>query len=219
MSETTHKIKVPENETFESIIEQKDNGGKFVFYEYLIPRPLIAPGRGASKIYFVKEGEKTKYHVKYNTITLLWGWWGLPFGPAYIPKTLKNNKTGIDVTEDVYNNITKEDFLQGQVIIKNVATAFIPIDKSSLKELTKCFKKYEKKKTPFTTAPITGTYIDTNNPAITIGLSGDDMVKVDELRKDIYKYFFANIQFKFMNLDDGSELSDKLKKQGRSIQL
>ncbi|AXG74762.1 hypothetical protein DVK85_11180 [Flavobacterium arcticum] len=219
MRETIHKIKVPENETFESIIQQKDSGGKFVFYEYLIPRPLIAPGRGASKIFFIKKGEKTKHHIKYNIITLLWGWWGLPFGLLYIPKTIRNNKTGIDVTEDVYNNITKEDFNQGQVIIKNIATAFIPIDKSSLKELTKCFKKYEKYKKAFTTAPITAIYIDTYDPIITIGLFEDDMIKVDELKKEIYKYFFANIQFKFINLDDDTELSAKLKKQGESIQL
>lgn len=215
---TTYKLYIPENETFDSIIEKRDNGGRFVFYEYLIPRPVIAPGRGASKIYFIRNGEKTNYHIKYNVITLLWGWWGLPFGPTYIPKALSNNKTGIDVTEDVYNNLTETDFKQGKVVITNIATAFMPIDKSSMKELTKCLKKYHKK-VPFSTPPVVGLYIADDTPAITIGLANDDILKENDLIKALYKYFYKSMQFKFLNVNDDSELSNKLKKQGTIIEL
>lgn len=219
MKQTINKLNIPDGESFESIMEQRNNGGKFVFYEYLIPRPIVTPGRGASKIYFIRKGEKTNYNIKYNAITLLWGWWGLPFGPVYIPKTLSNNKNGIDVTEDVYNNLTKEDFIKHQVVIKNISQVFMTLEKGSFKELTKCFKKYNIKQNTFVNAPIVSLYIDTDIPTITIGLSAEDIDKEADLKIEVYKYFYKNNLFKFINIDDGSELATKLKEQGESIKL
>ncbi len=212
-----YKLKIPKDETFESIMVERDNGAKFVFYEYVIPRPIIAPGRAPSKIYFVKKGDDKRYYRKYNLITLFWGWWGLPFGPVYVYKVVANNKKGNNVTEDVYENLTKEDFDQRRVVIKTVSTLFIPLDKSSLKELTKCLKKHSQKKGRFTSTPIAGLYIDSETPTIYIGLDANDIDKKYDLKKEIYNYFYSYTKFEFVNLNDDTEIVNKLKQQGTYI--
>ncbi|MGQ2984752.1 hypothetical protein [Flavobacterium sp.] len=51
MRELTYKLHLPGNETFESTMAGKDNGDRFVFYEYLLPRPLFPPVRIPSKYF------------------------------------------------------------------------------------------------------------------------------------------------------------------------
>ena len=213
MKEHVYKLKIPKDETFESIMEQRESGARFMFYEYVIPRPIIAPGRAPSKIYFVKRGDTKRYYAKYNLINLLWGWWGLPFGPVYVYKVLANNKKGNNVTDDVYENLSKEDFLKRRVVIKKVATLFMPLDKSSLKELTKCLRKHAQKKR-FNASPIVGLYIDSDTPTIYVGLDAGDFAKKYDLKKEVYNYFYSYTKFEFVNLSDPTETIAKLKEQG-----
>ncbi len=213
MKQLTYKLHIPNNETFESIMLERENGGKFEFYEYLMPRPLFIPGRIPSKIYFIKKGDTTPYHTKYNILVSLLGWWGMPFGPLYTVKIFRNNLKGNDVTDDIYANLTPEGLKERQVTIEKIATIFVPLDKASHKELIKCLKKYAKTKI-LSSDPIVGVHIDSGTPEIYIGLDSSDIGKSAKLLKEVYKYFYRHTKFKCIDLNDGSELSLKLQEQG-----
>lgn len=217
MKEHIYKLKIPKNETFESIMEQRKNGAQFLFYEYVIPRPIIPPGRASSKIYFVKKGDTKRYYAKYNLINMLWGWWGLPFGPVYVYKVAANNKKGNNVTDDVYENLSKEDFVKGRVVIRKKSTLFMPLDKSSLTELTKCLKKNADKRGKFTYDPIVALYIASQTPTIYVGLNAADFDRKYDLKREVYNYFYSHTQFEFVNLSDTSEIVTKLKEQGIAV--
>lgn len=214
MKEHVYKLKIPKDETFESIMEQRESGAQFLFYEYVIPRPVIAPGRAASKIYFVKKGDTKRYYTKYNLINLIWGWWGLPYGPVYVYKVSANNRKGNNITDDVYANLNKEDFVKGRVIIRKASTLFRELDKSSLTALTKCLKKYSERKGRLSADPIIGLHIASKTPTIYVGLDTADYERKYDLKKEVHKYFYSYTRFEFVNLSDTSEIVTKLKEQG-----
>jgi hypothetical protein len=220
MEQRTFKLRIPEGLTFEDVIQGKDKGNRFVFFAYLIPLPLFYPIRRISGIYYLRPGDKASdYNTKYNLITLFWGWWGMPFGPGRTYSVIVNNRTGIDVTEDVYHNLTKEDFAIHEVTIKKINNIFIHPDKSIVRELTMCFKKHSQKQAAFNHAPVVAYYIDTNEPCYYIGLHFSDSDKIESLKKEIYKYFFKKVKFEFVDINGTSENIEKLRSQGLTIDL
>lgn len=217
MKEHVYKLKIPKGETFESIMDQRENGAQFIYYEYVIPRPIIAPGRAVSKIYFVKKGDSKRYYAKYNLINLIWGWWGLPFGPVYVYRVAAKNRKGNNITDDVYTNLSKEDFVKGRVIIRKTSTLFRDLDKSTLSELTKCFKKNVERKGRFTANPIAALYIASKTPTIYVGLNSADYNRKYDLKKEVYNYFYSYTKFEFVDLSDTTEIVSKLKEQGTAL--
>lgn len=77
-------------------------GGRFVFFEYCISF-LIFSLRRPSAICFVRPDEWGWVRgLPYTLISLLMGWWGLPWGVIYTPMVLVNNMSGgCDVTAQV----------------------------------------------------------------------------------------------------------------------
>ena len=77
-------------------------GGRFVIYQYCISI-LIMTFKRPSDIYFLRAGESgVGKGIGYTLISLLFGWWGFPFGPIYtIQAVVKNFSVGVDVTFDV----------------------------------------------------------------------------------------------------------------------
>ena len=218
MEHLKYDIRIPGDISYDDILNERDNGAKFVFFGYLIPRPIFPPVKKISKVYYLRPNENaSQYAAKYNLVTLFWGWWGLPFGPVYTYSTIKNNKTGIDITDDIYDNLTKEDFEKKQVVIRKITNIFAHPDKSSKNELLKCFKQFAQSNSGFKQNPIVGHYIDTKEPHYFIGLNSLDMDKVESLTKMIYKYFYKHTKFEFVDLNDTGELTDKLRNQGVEI--
>jgi hypothetical protein len=75
-------------------------GGRFVIYQYCISA-LVMSFKRPSAIYFLKLGESDK-SLKYTAISLLLGWWGIPWGPIWtISAAACNLRGGKDVTEQM----------------------------------------------------------------------------------------------------------------------
>jgi hypothetical protein len=83
-----------------------NRGGKFVYYQYCIS-VIIITFRRNSPIYFIKEGEsRTSKGVPWTLLTLLAGWWGIPFGPIFsIQSLITNFRGGKDVTNQLVINV------------------------------------------------------------------------------------------------------------------
>jgi hypothetical protein len=77
-------------------------GGKFVLYSYCVSL-LVVTFKRPSEIYFIRSGESAIGRgMPLTLLTILLGWWGIPWGPVYsIQSLVVNLKGGKDVTTEV----------------------------------------------------------------------------------------------------------------------
>jgi hypothetical protein len=96
------KIVGVEGLTNEQVNEEIGRGGRFVMYQYCISILVMTFKRG-SNIYFLKAGEGSfGKGIGFSLLTLLLGWWGIPWGPIYTVQSLwLNFSGGRDVTQEV----------------------------------------------------------------------------------------------------------------------
>ncbi len=77
-------------------------GGRLVFYEYCISLVFITLRRPTG-VYLLKKGELGLLKgLPYTILSLLLGWWGIPWGPIYSIQSLATNLGGgKDVTREI----------------------------------------------------------------------------------------------------------------------
>ncbi len=104
------EIKNIDGLTIDDINRELSNGAKFVIFQYCFSILVMTFKRG-SDIYFIKAGETTlKHSIGFSLITLIFGWWGIPWGPIYSIGALYSNIAGgKDITRDVLNSMNSEN--------------------------------------------------------------------------------------------------------------
>lgn len=87
-----------------------NKGGKFVIYTYCISIVIMTFKR-SSNIHFIKPGNSAiTPGLGLLFISLILGWWGLPWGPIYTIGSIFNILTGgKDVTYEVISYINQND--------------------------------------------------------------------------------------------------------------
>jgi hypothetical protein len=77
-------------------------GNRLVFYDYCISFVFLTLRR-PSHVYLLRVGETGVLRgLPYTILTLLLGWWGLPWGIVYTPLALVTNLSGgCEITADV----------------------------------------------------------------------------------------------------------------------
>jgi hypothetical protein len=88
------------------VADELRRGARFVIYQYCISI-LIISLRRPSDIYFVRAGQSaiTK-GLGFSMVSLLLGWWGIPWGPIYtIGAVITNFSGGKDVTQEVIEGL------------------------------------------------------------------------------------------------------------------
>jgi len=95
-------IKGIEGMSSEEIDLEIRRGGKFVVFLYTVSI-LIMTFRRGSDVYFVKAGESAVGKgLSYTLISLVVGWWGIPWGPIFtIGSVFTNLRGGKDVTGEI----------------------------------------------------------------------------------------------------------------------
>jgi hypothetical protein len=83
-------------------------GARFVFFEYCISLIFVTLRR-PSAVFLLRHSERGLARgLPYTALSILLGWWGLPWGLIYTPLAVFTNLSGgRDVTAEVYA------FLQG----------------------------------------------------------------------------------------------------------
>ena len=86
------------------------NGGRIVVYQYCISVLVMTFKRG-SKIFLIKNGESAiKNGLIYTLISLILGWWGIPWGPIYtIGALITNFRGGKDVTNEILASLNAQN--------------------------------------------------------------------------------------------------------------
>ena len=82
--------------------QELQQGGKFVVYQYCISI-LILTFRRSSNVYFIRPEENAVIKgLPYTLLSLLLGWWGIPWGPIYTVQSIwLNTRGGRDVTQKI----------------------------------------------------------------------------------------------------------------------
>jgi len=84
----------------DSIYWELMRGGRFVIFRYCFSIVILSIRR-PSEIVFVPAGTKRR-GGKWNTISLLFGWWGVPWGPIWTIQCVSENLSGgRDVTREI----------------------------------------------------------------------------------------------------------------------
>ncbi len=102
------KIRGTESMTTDQVNFELQRGGKFVLFQYCVSL-LIVTFKRPSDIYFVRSGESAVgKSIPFTLISLLGGWWGIPWGPIYTVQSLITNfQGGKDVTQKVIAGLSK----------------------------------------------------------------------------------------------------------------
>jgi len=96
------KIVGMEGMSDEEINAALKQGARFVIFHYTIS-VLVMTFKNASDIHFIRPGEGTfGKSIGFTLLTLLLGWWGIPWGPIHsIGSLVTNLSGGKDVTAEV----------------------------------------------------------------------------------------------------------------------
>ncbi len=96
------KIKNIDGLTATDLQQQVSNGGRFVYFSYTISL-LVVTFRDTSGVYLIRSGETTVgKSFLFTIVSLLTGWWGIPFGPKFTVQAIRSNlRGGKDVTDEV----------------------------------------------------------------------------------------------------------------------
>lgn len=81
-------------------------GAKFVLFQYCIS-VVVLTFRRPSDIYFLRQGENAVVKgLPFTLLSMVAGWWGIPWGPIYTIQSVYNNsRGGKDVTQAVVNSL------------------------------------------------------------------------------------------------------------------
>jgi hypothetical protein len=96
------KIVGIERMSAQELHEAVSRGGRFVVYQYCIS-VLVMSFRRSSSVHFVPAGASAaKKGAPFSLLSLLAGWWGIPWGPIWTISTVyRNSAGGVDVTHGV----------------------------------------------------------------------------------------------------------------------
>ncbi len=88
------QIKNIEGLSAADINRELERGGKFVIYQYCVSI-LVMTFKRPSSIYFIRAGETGfSKGIIFTLISLIFGWWGIPWGPIYTIGSLATNMGG-----------------------------------------------------------------------------------------------------------------------------
>ena len=82
--------------------QELQQGGKFVMYQYCISI-LILTFKRSSNVYFIRHEENAIVKgLPFTLLSLVLGWWGIPWGPIYTVQSVwVNFQGGKNVTQEV----------------------------------------------------------------------------------------------------------------------
>ena len=83
----------------EELNEELQRGAKFVIYEYCVSLVVVTL-KQPSNVHFIRAGESgVGRGLPFTALSLVFGWWGIPWGPIYTIWALAVNfGGGKDVT-------------------------------------------------------------------------------------------------------------------------
>lgn len=100
------RIKNIEGLSAKDLQREAAEGARFVYFTYTLSLLIITLKR-TSGVYLVRPHEKnSRKGLPFTLISLLFGWWGIPYGPKYTLDSISTNtRGGKDVTDEVMSTV------------------------------------------------------------------------------------------------------------------
>jgi len=100
------KIKNIDGLSAEDLQSEEEKGGRFVYFAYTISL-LVVTFKRTSGVYLIRKDESIKAKAfPFTLLTVLFGWWGIPYGPKYTWQSIRTNlRGGKDVTDEVMGTV------------------------------------------------------------------------------------------------------------------
>jgi hypothetical protein len=99
---TPQRLPLPPDWSADRLAAALRSGGRLVFYEICISALVFTLRRPTALVYLPPGRPGWLFGLPYSLLTLLLGWWGLPWGFIYTPLALYTNFSGgCDVTDQV----------------------------------------------------------------------------------------------------------------------
>ncbi len=85
------------------VLDQEiQNGARFIVYDYCISLVFISFQRSSEPVMVRANEDPILAGWKYTLLSLVMGWWGIPFGPIFTGMSLWTNlRGGRDITGEV----------------------------------------------------------------------------------------------------------------------
>ena len=86
--------------------QEVSKGGRFIYYAVTISLIIVSFKR-TSGIYLVRAGENSVTKgIPFTILSVLFGWWGFPFGPKNTMESIRTNfRGGKNVTDEVMSTV------------------------------------------------------------------------------------------------------------------
>lgn len=211
-----HRLVISEDLSIQDIEERVANGGRFIVYSYTISLLAITLKR-FSPIYFIDSQADFESHKRrYNTISRIFGWWCIPWGPLRTTQSIRfNNKGALDLTEDVMLNLTQEDLAAIEVNIEETTLLFQQPERTDIKAFQKALARHQNLRL-YIQKIVVGLYINTPEPYFVVGIEtiGDYNGTCTSLRQAFHTQFLKSVRFEFIDLRQAHEWKSLLEKQG-----
>jgi hypothetical protein len=214
-----YNLEIKDGITFQQLQQEINEGARFIVFPYCISLVAISLRRFSPAIFFPKNESTNPYSKKYSLISILFGWWGIPWGIVHTINALKTNKAGgVDVTSDIMLNLTAESFGKKEVMLTLTQSLFMKPDKWDKKALTKSLGKLFAQD-PNILKIISGIDLNTTAPSFTIGIKCKANAEqyFEPFHKALSKEFRNHVQFGFIELNDADEICKLLEQQGECI--
>jgi len=217
------KLLIESDITLEELEDKVANGYKFIVFQYCVSILFAITLRRFSPAILIKNNDEIREHKKrYNRYSLLFGLWAIPWGIIHTINSLKiNNTGGVDVTEDIMVNITKEGLQNREIELKITTKLFLEPEKSDLKAFNKALLKGFERDYNVKQIAV-GLFVNVDEgeaPFYMVGIKVEkDFEKYNErLDKALYKYFRKHVYFEYVDLNENEDVYRRLEKQGSII--
>lgn len=96
------KIRNIDGLSADDLQQEVNKGAQFIYYAFTVSL-LVVTFKRTSGVYLVRAQENAlKKGTPFTILSLLFGWWGIPFGPKYTLESIRTNmKGGKNVTDEV----------------------------------------------------------------------------------------------------------------------
>lgn len=209
------RLRNTENESVNTIQNKITKGYRFIVYPFCISLILFSI-HVISPAYFVGPSDYRKKQARrYNLLSLIFGWWSIPFGPSKTINSIKTNlKGGVDITEDIMLNLTEDSLKYKKLKVVELYTLFSPATKSTKRDFLDIIRKT---KGVLDKEIYLARYINTEGFFYVLGFDSISEETKKELINNIRKVFHEHVHIEIWEIDKDEDVHLKLISQGEKI--
>lgn len=199
-----YRIDIPDHMQLDELKKVINQGGRFIVFPYCISLIFAITLKRLSPAILITSDEEYRDRAKpYRAISLVFGWWCIPWGPMRTLQFLKQIKNGaLDVTSDIMLNLDEAGLAAREVVLRQMHQVFIKPETSSVKSMQKMLRPVWEQD-PAIQKIVAGMFVNTDKPFYVIGIRSGSLAAFygDQFTAALRKDFYKTVKFEYIDLD------------------